>query len=135
MSDKRTLAVCLLTGCAMMSGIASAAAAQTQLTGREVEARALPQAPTPVSERKITQFATAYAAVAEIQLSTAEKLGSVTTPAQMSELRKDAEQQSRAAILRAGLALDEFDAIAKRAEVDGVLRQKITDKLEERTAV
>src|SRR5262245_50493117 len=116
MVNANTLAACLLTGSAMITGIAINVHAQTQ-PSRQIATRTLPKAPTPVTEQKITQFANAYVAVAQIQLSTAEKLGAVTTPEQLSELREEAEQESRAAILKTGLELDEFDAIAKRAEV------------------
>jgi len=92
-------------------------------------------AQSPVSDSKIAQFAKAYAAVATIQIELAEKLKRATTPAEVSQLHTLAERESRDAVLAAGLALDEFDSLARRAACDLALRQRIDSKLSERIAV
>ena len=88
-----------------------------------------------VSDSKIAQFAKAYAAVATIQIELAEKLKRATTAAEVSQLHTLAERESRDAVLAAGLALEEFDSLARRAACDLALRHRIDSKLAERIAV
>jgi hypothetical protein len=88
---------------------------------------------TTVPEAKIDQFATAYVAVQSIQAQTSQQLEATTDTKKAEDLKANAETQMIQAVEKSGLKVDEFNQIAGLMASDLTLRNKVLEKVQQRS--
>ena len=108
------------------------AAADPPLTTQEPASPAAPAA-TSVSDTKIDQFATAYLAVQSIQSQTSQQLAATTDTKKADDLKANAETAMIQAVEKSGLQVDEFNQIASQMASDLTLRNKVLEKVQQRS--
>jgi cytoskeletal protein RodZ len=88
---------------------------------------------TPIDDKKIDQFATAYVEVQKIQQKAASELDAAAAdPAKQQQTQAKVEYEMIAAVERTGLKLDEFNGIVQTMTADANLRAKVVAKIRER---
>ena len=101
------------------------------VSAQEPSAEAPPAATVP--DAKIDQFATAYVAVQSIQAQTSQQLAATTDAKKANDLKVDAESQMVKAVEKSGLQVDEFNQIASLMASDLTLRNKVLEKVQQRS--
>jgi len=89
-------------------------------------------AATPITDKKIEQFADAYVAVQNIQEKAASDLQTAKDPASADKVKTSAETDMIAAVEKSGLKVDEFNHIVETMTADASVRERVAAKLQER---
>jgi hypothetical protein len=101
------------------------------VSAQEPNAEAPPAATVP--DAKIDQFATAYVAVQSIQQQTSQQLAATTDTKKADDLKANAESEMVKAVEKSGLQVDEFNQIASLMASDLTLRNKVLEKVQQRS--
>jgi len=101
------------------------------VSAQEPAAAAAPA--TTVPDTKIDQFAAAYVAVQSIQTQTSQQLAATTDTKKADDLKVSAETQMVEAVQKSGLQVDEFNQIAGLMASDLTLRNKVLEKVQQRS--
>ena len=101
------------------------------VSAQEPSAEAPPAATVP--DAKIDQFATAYVAVQSIQAQASQQLAATTDAKKADDLKANAESQMVKAVEKSGLQVDEFNQIASLMASDLTLRNKVLEKVQQRS--
>lgn len=101
------------------------------VSAQEPAAEAAPEATVP--DAKIDQFAAAYVAVQSIQTQTSQQLEATTDTKKADDLKATAETQMVEAVQKSGLQVDEFNQIASLMASNLTLRNKVLEKVQQRS--
>jgi len=129
-------AAALVSGFLALAPAALYAQAPPEETGPPVSAQepAAEAAPaTAVPDAKIDQFAAAYVAVQSIQTQTSQQLAATTDTKKADDLKATAETKMVEAVQKSGLQVDEFNQIAGLMASDLTLRNKVLEKVQQRS--
>ena len=96
------------------------------------EASSSTAAATPITDKKIEQFADAYVAVQTIQEKAASDLQTAKDPAAADKVKASAESDMIAAVQKSGLQVDEFNQIVETMTANADVRERVAAKLQER---
>lgn len=134
--NSRWRAAALCTGLITLAPAALYAQTPPEETGPPISAQA-PDAKAPpaatVPDAKIDQFATAYVAVQSIQAQASQQLAATTDTKKADDLKANAESQMIKAVEKSGLQVDEFNQIASLMASDLTLRNKVLEKVQQRS--
>lgn len=105
---------------------------QSEETPSPADAPSSSAAATPITDKKIEQFADAYVAVQTIQEKAASELQTAKDPAAADKVKSEAESDMIAAVQKSGLQVDEFNQIVETMTADASVRERVAAKLQER---
>ncbi|MDO6746568.1 DUF4168 domain-containing protein [Gilvimarinus sp. 1_MG-2023] len=118
---------------ALLSAMFAATLASTAVQAQEAPQKpAMPEAAAQaaqtmdVSDGQVAEFADAYVAVQSLSKQYGAQVQQVTDPEEKQSLQKQTQGQIQSAIKDSGLSLDEYKNIARAANANEELRERIS---------